>query len=61
MQQSISIMMRTKSIHSIYPFSYVVTAGQLTGQLNFFMVRLHTIIKGPSLKLIIKKPIYSLL
>ena len=61
MQQSILIIMRTKSIHSIYPFSCVVTAGQLTGQLNLFMVRLHTIIKDPSLKSIIKKPIYSLL
>ena len=37
-------------IHSIGPFSCVVTAGQLTGQLNLFTVRLHrNIIKGPSL------------
>ena len=33
-----------------WPFSCVVTAGQLTGQLNLFTVRLHhNIIKGPSL------------
>ena len=34
----------------IGPISCVVTVGQLTGQLNLFMVRLHhNIIKGPSL------------
>ena len=38
------------NVHSIGPFSCVVTAGQLTGQLNLFTVRLHhNIIKETSL------------
>ena len=36
--------------HSLGPFSGIVTAGQLTGQLSLIKVCLHhNIIKGPSL------------
>ena len=48
MQLNILITIITQ--HSIGPFSCVVTAGQLTGQLNLFTVSLHhNTIKGTSL------------
>ena len=48
MQWNILIIIITHTLNRL--FSCVVTAGQLTGQLNLFKVRLHhNIIKSPSL------------